>query len=163
MRKRTLSIRLFITELGENFSDHTKQRLMELESMCFLTRKESNYKLDLKHVEHLQYECNSEPKNSNSINRKKEYAYGQFVVNDGILYFSERCFENNDIMQAPIVESIYNSLSSEGMVSDETGNFKMVDDKNIDYVIDEILSVCPQVSKAYTDIINGMVSRANNK
>lgn len=157
MRKRynmskTISVKGFISELGENFSKHMKERLLELEVRCVLTRKEYNYRLDLKHVEHTKYdfECCAENK---SCICKKEYAYGQFVVIDGILYFSQECAVNDNVIQSPIVSTIYNSLSSDDMISDSGISEKKIDDSNIDYVIDSILAVCPQVSQSYMDIM----------
>jgi hypothetical protein len=153
-----MSINQFIEEFGENFSDHMKKKLMELESRSFLTRKENFNVFEIKHVEHIQYDCIDDP--DNDINQsKKEYVYGQFVVIEGILYFSEECFETNEIIQSPQVSTIYNSLNSEGMILEEGKKLKRIDDSNIDFIIDSILASCPQVSQAYLDIIKGMVSR----
>lgn len=153
---------MFISEFGEKFSKHLKNRLMELEVRCLLTRKEISYLLDLKHVEHLQYECPCE--GGNVLEKcKKEYAYAQFVVIDDIMYFSENCVENDKVMQSPVVSTIYNSLNSEGMIFHENRNLKRIDDSNIDYIVDSILLACPQVSQNYLDIVKGMVSRANEK
>lgn len=161
-RKSTISIKMFINEFGEDLSKHVKERLMDLESRCFLTRKNIPYRFDLKHVEHLQYEVDSD-KEDLKKSSSKEYAYGQFVILEGKLYFSESCVENNEIMQADIVTTIYNDLDSEGTVFDEGRNLKKLDDNNIDFVIDSILDACPQVSQAYLDIVKGMVSRSDNK
>lgn len=161
-RKSSISIKMFITEFGEEFSDHVKKRLMDLETRCFLTRKEIYYRFDLKHVEHLQYDSNIDAENHSEAS-SKEYAYGQFAVLEGNLYFSESCIENNEIMQSPMVSTIYNALDSEGIVFDEGTNLKKLNENNIDYVVDSILSSCPQVSQSYIDIVEGMVSRANNR
>jgi len=161
-RKSTVSMKMFLKELGEEFPEYVKERLMDLEVRCFLTRKEIAYRLDLKHVEHIQYEVSSDVEEP-SAPRSKEYSYGQLVVVDGKLYFSESCLENNEIMQSPMVSVIYNTLDSEGIVFDEGINLKRIDENNIDFVVDSILSSCPQVSQAYLDIVQGMVSRANNR
>lgn len=153
--KKTISIKMFIEELGENFSEHMKKRLLELEVRCVLTRKEENI-LDLKHVEHTQHDCDPNLEDSTG---QREYVYGQFIVVDGVLYFSDKCMENNSVMQSPIVDTIFNSLSGEIMIFDEDSKSKKVDDSNIDYVVDSILSVCPQVSQSYLDIVKGMLSR----
>jgi hypothetical protein len=160
--KSSLSIRMFIAELGQNFSDQVKRKLSELESRCFLTRKSTEYRFDLKHVEHIRYECDSDLE-GDSATCKKEYAYAQFVVLDDKLYFSENCLESDDIMQSPMVSTIYNSLCSDGMIIDNNKSMKIVDDSNIDYIVDSILATCPQVSQTYLETIKGMVSRANNK
>jgi hypothetical protein len=94
---------------------------------------------------------------------KKEYSYGQFEVIDDTLYFSEVCLESNQVMQSPMVNTIYNSLNADGSIFNDGRNLKKVDDKNIGYIIDIILSACPQVSQAYLDIVKGMVSRSNDK
>ncbi|MDP4089478.1 MAG: hypothetical protein Q8930_09450 [Bacillota bacterium] len=161
-RKSTVSIKMFINEFGESFPEHLKERLMDLDARCFLTRKDIPYRFDLKHVEHLQYKFTS-GKEDPKAPYSKEYAYGQFVVLDGRLYLSESCLENNEIMESDIVKAIYNDLDSEGMVFDEGRNLKRLDDNNIDFVIDSILSSCPEVSQAYLDIVKGMVSRSDNK
>lgn len=161
-RKNTISVKMFISEFGENFSKHLKKRLMELEVRCLLTRKEFTHLLDLKHVEHLKYQCNYEEDNASEVS-KKEYAYAQFAVIEGVLYFSESCIENDKIMQSPMVSTIYNSLDSEDVILHEGRNLKRIDDSNIDYVIDSILESCPDVSQSYLDIVKGMVSRANYK
>lgn len=159
--KNTISVKMFISEFGEKFSKHLKKRLMELEVRCILTRKEVSYLLDLKHVEHLQHECACDDKSLAVC--KKEYSYAQFAVIEGELYFSESCIENDKIMQSPIISTIFNNLNDEGMIFDEGKKLKRVDDSNIDYVVDSILSSCPQVSQRYLDIVEGMVSRANYK
>lgn len=161
-RKSAVSIKMFIKEFGEDFSEHVKERLMDLEIRCFLTRKEIAYRFDLKHVELLQYEIASDVVEP-SAPCTKEYAYGQFVVLDGKLYFSERCLENKDIMQSPMVSNIYNALNSEGIIVNEGSNLKSLDDNNIDFVVDSILSSCPEVSQSYLDILKGMISRSNNR
>lgn len=139
--KKTISMKKFIAELGENFSDHMKKRLLELEVRCVLTRKEENNILDIKHVEHTQHD-------------NKEYVYGQFVVVEGILYFSQTHMENDEVIASPIVNSIYESLDSESITLDDGNTIKKVDENNIDFVIDNILSVCPPVSQAYLDIMS---------
>ncbi|MBC2581219.1 hypothetical protein [Clostridium sp. DJ247] len=158
--KRTISIKQFIAEFGENFSKHMKKRLLELEVRTVLVRREHSYILDLKHVEHTKYCCNLD---DCSVKQEKEYAYGQFIVIDGILYFSERCMENNEVMQAPIVNTIYSHLDSENIILDEENSGKVIDDSNIDFVIDNILTVCPEVSEAYMNIVQEMISRSETK
>ncbi|WP_027623820.1 hypothetical protein [Clostridium lundense] len=166
--QKTISMKRFISELGEDFSEHIKKRLLDLEVRCVLTRKEVNYIVDIKHVEHTKYDC---PCNSQGEvgTCKKEYVYGQFVVIDGELYFSQNCVESDEIMQSPIVSTIYNSLNEETTICDEDNediqniNVKKVNDSNIDYVIDSILTVCPQVSQRYKDIMEGMLFRAERK
>jgi hypothetical protein len=156
--KRTISVKQFISEFGENFSEHMKKKLLELEVRCVLRRKEETYILNLKHVEHTQHECNSK---DNSKVHLKEYAFGQFIIIEGSLYFSEKCTESSEVMQAPIVSKIYNSLNSEDMIVEAGINARKVDDSNIDYVIDTILTVCPPVTQGYLDIVAGMTSRSN--
>ena len=148
--KRTISVKKFIAEYGENFSEHMKERLMDLEVRCVLTRSQKSYRLDLKHVEHTQHDC----KFQDSPNTcQKEYAYGQLAAIDGNLYYSDESVENDKTVQSPIVNTIYNSLSSKDMIFDSDSNVKKVDDSNIDYVIDTILTVCPTVSQSYMDIM----------
>lgn len=157
-----MALKQFISEFGINFSEYMKEKLMELESRSFLTRKEIRGRFDLKHVEHIEYECTCDAQNSSHA-IKKEYSYGQFEVIDNTLYFSETCSESNQVMQSPMVNTIYHSLNDEGIIFNDGRNLKKVDDKNIGYVVDSILSTCPQVSQAYLDIVNGMVSRSNDK
>ncbi|WPC44435.1 hypothetical protein [Clostridium sp. JS66] len=154
--KKTISVKHFISEFGENFSEHMKERLLDLEVRCVLTRKEEENILDLKHVEHTKYDCPSD-------NTSKEYVYGEFLAIDGSLYFSEKCIEGDEVMQSPITNVIYNSLSSTDMIFDEDNNAKKIDDSNIDYVIDTILTVCPEVSQRYLDILAEMTSHSESK
>lgn len=158
--KKTISIKRFISELGESFTENMKKRLLELEVRCVLTRKEDNYKLDLKHVEHLKYDFSSDEGVSK---RKKEYVYGQFIVVEGVLYFAEKCNLNNDTAQSPIVDTIYNSLDSEITFIDDSINAKIVDDSNIDFIVDNILKECPNVSEKYTKIVKEMISLAERQ
>lgn len=151
--KKTISMKQFISEFGENFSKKVKERLLELEVRCVLTRREDTNRLDIKHVEHLQYDSYCESENS-SDKCKKEYVYGQFLVFEGVLYFSGKCSESADVMQAPIVSLIYNSLNNEEEIFETGDRAKKIDDSNIDYVIDTMLTVFPEVSQAYLDIIS---------
>jgi hypothetical protein len=161
-KNSSMALKQFISEFGGTFSKHMKEKLLELESRSFLTRKEINNRFDLKHVEHIEYECTRNAENVLGA-LKKEYSYGQFEVIEGVLYFSEVCLENDQVMQSPMVDKIYHSLNSEDTIFNNGRNLKKVDDKNIGYVVDSILSECPNVSQAYLDIVKGMVSRSNNK
>ncbi|MCT8977467.1 hypothetical protein N4T77_12720 [Clostridium sp. CX1] len=154
--KKTISVKQFISELGEDFSEHMKERLLDLNLRSVLTRKEDYNKVDIKHVEHTMY-------GSNEDKEQKEYSYGQLIVDDGVLYFSEKAMENDYVMQAPVVSTIYSSLGNETTTMDEGVNAKKVDDTNIDYVVDTILGVCPEVSQSYLDIVKEMTSRSDIK
>lgn len=155
--KKTISMRQFIAELGENFTEPMKTRLLELGQRCVLTRKEENNRLDLKHIEHTQHECACEGDND-ADNCLKEFSYGQFVVEEGILYFSEKCFESTVVMQSPKVSLIYNSLNTDAITTEDGSSAKKIDDSNIDFVVDSILKVCPEVSQKHLDIVNEMLS-----
>ena len=161
-RKSTISMKMFIKEFGEDFSQHTTDRLMDVEVRCFLTRNELPYRFDLKHVEHLKFESDCDKKDSCKPSNK-EYSYGQLVVLGGKLYFSESCLENNEIQQSPMLSTIYNALDSSGAIFDEGRNLKIIDDSNIDFVLDSILSSCPEVSQSYLDIVKSMTTLADNK
>lgn len=162
--KKTISMKQFITEFGEDMTKPMKKKLLELWPRCILTRDEKSNILDLKHVEHIQYDCNSGDKDGSETG-KKEYAYGQFIIDDGTLYFSEKCLESDTVMQMPAVDAIFDSLKGEEMYFDDGVRAKKVDDDNIDYVIDSILKVCPAMSQAHLDIISKYCSTDdfNNK
>lgn len=149
--RKTISMKQFLAEFGGDFSKHMKQRLLELGDRTVLTRKEESFILDVKHVEHTKYDCYS--RNGNET-VQKEYAYAQFIVHEGTLYFSEHCIENDDIMQSPVVSVIFDSLKSEALVLDEDINAKKIDEGNIDFVIDNILTVCPEVSPEHLAIVS---------
>ncbi len=149
--KKTISTKRFISELGQNFSEHIKARLLELELRCVLTRKEESNILDLKHVEHTKYPCPSSE-------CEKEYAYAEFIVEEDELYFTNQCLEGDKVMQSPIVNTIYNSLTTENKIFENGASGKKIDDSNIDYVVDSLLSVCPDVSKRYMEVLKQMSS-----
>jgi hypothetical protein len=158
--KKNISMKQFIIEFGGNFSEHMKERLLNLEVRTVLTRKDDATRLDIKHVEHTQYNCDPE---DSSGDGEKEYTFGQFVVVDDILYFCENCIESSTVMESSIVNKIYNNLSDDGMLFYENTNLKKIDDTNIDYVIDSILTVCPEVSDNYKTLMQDMNSRAEAK
>ena len=151
--KKTLSMKLFVDEFGEKLSKHMKKRLLELGPRCVLTRKEKSYILDIKHVEHGKYQCNTQAPDGNELNHK-EYAFGQFIIHEGELYFSQSCIENCDIMQAPIVNAVYDALNSTVITLEEDITAKKVDDENIDFIVDSILKVCPEISEEHLAIIS---------
>ena len=149
--KKTISVKQFITEFGEDLSKQMHDKLLELWPRCILTRDGNSHVLDLKHVEHTLYDC---PSAEGSDNCQKEYSYGQFVINEDGLYFSEKCLESDTVMQMPAVDKIYNSLNSEEIYLEEGYRAKKIDDSNIDYVTDSILEVCPAMSQAHIDMIS---------
>lgn len=151
--RKTISMKKFISEFGDNFSEHMKKRLMEIEVRCVLTRKEAEYKFEIKHVEHTLYDCSNDTKNG-SRTIKKEYVYGLLVAVDDTLYFSDKLTDDADVMLSPVVSTIYNSLSSKDMILYDASYIKKIDDSNIDYVIDTMLTVFPPVSQKYIDIIS---------
>ena len=61
-------------------------------------------------------------------------------------------------MKSPVVDEIYNSLDNEDMFIDEDTTAKKIDDTNIDYVIDTLLTACPEVSQRYIKIVREMLS-----
>lgn len=150
--RKTISARQFITEFGEDFTSHMKQRLLELGDRCVFTRGEENYILDLKHIEHLKYDCNSDSQGQPE-KCQKEPVYGQLIVNEGNLYFSGKCLENSSYMQASNIGKIYAGIDSSDTLAEKNIQAKKVDDTNIDYVVDNILDVCPEVSPEHLAII----------
>lgn len=146
--RKTISMKRLISELGGNFSKHIKKRLLDLEIRCVLTRDKDNNRLDIKHVEHI--------KNNND----EETVYGQFFINEENLYFSQNCLKKDSIVESPIIKEIYDSLDSEEIIVSDIKS-KKLDDTNIDYVIDSILKVCPDISEKYKSIVKGMLYRAN--
>lgn len=157
--KKTISVKQFIAEFGKDFSDLVKKRLLEIEVRCVLVRQEENFILQIHHVEHTTHDVSSK---DGTKQIKKEFAFGQFIVVEELLYFTDKCSESNTLIQSPIVDTIFNTLTSEALVSETevTVNAKLVDDSNIDYIIDSILTVCPEVTKEYSDIVDGMLSRS---
>jgi hypothetical protein len=55
---------------------------------------------------------------------------------------------------------IFDSLSNDGMILEGGKSAKKIDESNIDYVIDSILTVCPDASLAYLEMVEGMISRS---
>ena len=158
--KKTISVKQFISEFGESLSKHMKKRILDLWPRCVLTRDEDRCILDLKHVEHTMYDCNEDTKEC-----QKEYAFGQFIIDEDTLYFSENCVENDTVMQIPMVDTIYDSLRNEDMFFGEENRAKKIDDSNIDFVIDNILKVCLPMSQEHLKIISKYcdVDDFNNK
>lgn len=149
--KKTISIKQFVTEFGEDLSKHMNDKILELWPRCVLTRETNRKIFDIKHVEHTLHDCVEE---DNSASAQKEYSYGQFIINDNVLYFSERSLESDTVMQMPVVDTIYDFLSSMEICLDEGYRAKEIDDSNIDYVINSILEVCPAMSQAHIDMIS---------
>lgn len=161
--KRTISVKMFISELGQNLSEYIKNRLMDLEVRCVLTRKEKTYILDIKHVQHIKYPCTTE--NSDKVT-EKEYVYGSFIVNDDDFYFCKNFISTENATMPDKIINIYDSLEAEEVsieLEEEDLIGKKIDDTNIDFIIDGILEVCPQVSQKYLDIVNEMTSHAEIK
>lgn len=155
--KKTISLKHFISEFGENFSSHLKERLLDLEIRCVLVRHEETNILDLVHVEHIKYPC---VEKDSSATSSKEYNYATFIVQEGNLYLSECSADTSTIMESPTSRIIYDSLSFENSIRYNEFNAKVIDDKNIDFVIDKILSSCSDVSDTYKKIVGGMLSRS---
>lgn len=151
--KKTISMKQFVSKFGENFSEHMKKRLLELDVRTVLTREDYDNRFDVKHVEHTQYEVKDNSGKDSDV-CKKEYVYGQFITVDGALYFSEECSDNPKSVESPVVDNIYKSLNSEDMISYEGNSAKKIDDSNIDYIIDTLLTACPQVSQSYLKIMS---------
>jgi len=152
--KKTISMKKFISEFGDTFSSHMKERLLDLELRSVLTRKEDMNILDIKHVEHTQYKCEKDASGSSN----KEYTFGQFIALDGDLYFSKNCIESDTVMQADIVNIIYDSIENSEMTLAPNVIGKKISDDNIDFVIDKMLSCFPEVSKNYAKILKEMMS-----
>jgi len=149
--KKTISLRQFVAEFGDSLSKQMKTKLLELGPRCVLNRKEEANVLDLKHMEHIKHDnaCSD----SNEV-LKKEYIYGQFIMKDGAMYYSQKCATGLDSMEATCVENIYETIETETIQLEEGVSAKRIDDSNIDYVVDSILSECPEVSAEHMAIIS---------
>ncbi len=147
--KKTLSIKQFISEFDKDLTMHMKKTIMSLWPRCVLTRDKERHILDLKHVEHTKYDCIK-----GKSRTKKEYVFGQFIIDNGNLYFSDKCVKDDTVMKIPMVDTIYESLSSEDMYYGDDVIAKKVDDSSIHGVINNIMRVCPPMSKRHLDIIS---------
>jgi len=152
--KKTISMKKFISEFGETFSPHVKARLLELEMRSVLTRKEDMNILDIKHVEHTKYKDDTAATTTSG----KEYAFGQFIAIDGDLFFSKNCIESDTVMQADKVINLYDTLGNNEVILEADAVGKKLDDSNIDFFVDGMLSFFPEVSKKYTQILKEMMS-----
>ncbi len=148
--KKTISLRQFVAEFGESLSKQMKERLLELGPRCVLNRKEHTNILDLKHMEHLKH--NNTCSESNKL-VQKEYIYGQFIMKDGEMYFSEKCAVGTDAVASSCVETIYSTIVGPTILTEAGIGAKKIDDTNIDYVVDSILSECPEVSEEHMAIL----------
>lgn len=149
--KKTISMRQFVSEFGENLSTKMKKRLLELGPRCILNRKEDTNVLDLKHMEHTKHDNSC---NEGHELQKKEYIYAQFIMKDGAMYFSEKCATGTDAMEAPCVKTIFDTIDGEVIMTEEGINAKRIDDSNIDFVVSNILNICPEVSAEHMAIIS---------
>lgn len=150
--KKTISLGMFISEFSEAFTSHMKLRLLEIGKRCVLTRKADYSSFDLKHVEHTKYDCGNVQGASNK--KLKEYTYGQFLVKEGILYFSDVHIDGDDVIQYPTIGEIYRAIDAEVELFEENIEAKRLQDSNIDYLVDNLLAVCPQLSSEYLKIIS---------
>ncbi|MPN01869.1 hypothetical protein SDC9_149081 [bioreactor metagenome] len=148
--KKTISIKKFIAEFGGTFSEAIKTRLSDLEIRSVLTRKAYTNVLDIKHVEHTQYPCTDEDTLDCGT---KEYSFGEFLVIDNVLYYSNNCLEGPTVTKSPVSDLIYNNLGDENIINFEGIEGKQITDANIDYVIDTLLEYCSDVSQKYKDTI----------
>lgn len=152
--KKTISMKKFISEFGETFSPIVKARLLELEMRSVLTRKDDMNILDIKHVEHTKYKDDTAATSSS----EKEYVFGQFIALNGDLYFSKNCIENDSVMQSDKVIQLYDALGSNEVILEGDAVGKKLDDSNIDFFVDGMLSFFPEVSKKYSQILKEMMS-----
>jgi hypothetical protein len=149
--KKTISMKMFISEFGEAFTSHTKLKLLEIGKRCVLSRKEIDYCFDIKHVEHIKHEC-SNIDNPSEI-KFKEYTFGQLLVSEEFLYFSTEFIEGADTIQYPTISNIYNAMEAPEECIDGNINAKRLQDSNVNYVIDKLLEICPPLSAEYMKII----------
>ena len=149
--KKTISMKKFISEFGEDFTAHTKERLLELEIRTVLTRSEYPNILDIKHVEHTKYECCGEAES-------RELTFGRLIVNGGKLYFTGSETDSNTLMEAENVPDLYNSLKADEKIVDNGISAKEINEDNIDFFMDKMLDTIPEVSESYIKIIKEMLA-----
>lgn len=140
---------MFIGEFGEGFSDHIKKRLLEIGNRCILTRKEIDYCFDLKHVEHIKYDCGT-----GEDGNLMEYTYGQLVASDGELYYSCQGKDSAEIKQFQAIEGLFDSIEANTECLEDDIKAKKIDDSNIDFLVDNLIEICPPVSPGYLKIIS---------
>lgn len=144
-------MKMFISEFGEAFTSHMKLRLLEIGKRCILTRKEIDYCFDLKHVEHIKHDCGKTDSDSNI--KYKEYTYGQLLANDETLYFSDEYIDGEELIQFPTIGDIYSAMDVQVEFFNGNIKAKKLQDSNIDYLVGNLLEICPPLSSEYLKII----------
>lgn len=150
---KTISIKRFINEFGVFYSTHMCEKLMELELRTVLTRTDILNALNIKHVEHTKYSCNSD-----GIASEKELVFGQLISIEGNLYFCADCDENETAAKCTAVDQIFNSICGNEYTLSSGAKVKKIDDSNIDALVDSLLKNIPDVSDRYMKILKEMTS-----
>lgn len=142
---------MFISEFGEAFTSHMKSKLLDIGKSCVLIRKETGDSFDLKHVEHIKHKFNDTDGASNI--KLKEYTYGQLIVNEDVLYFSDVHNNGDDAIQFPTISDIYKELDVAAEFLEDSIEAKRIEDSNIDYLVDNLSAIYPTLSPEYLKII----------
>lgn len=142
---------MFISEFGEAFTSHTKQKLMEIRNSCILIRKAPGDSFDIKHVEHTKHILDNADGTSNM--KPREYTFGQLLINEDLLYFSKECEETEDAIQHPAISDIYSNMDTKPEVLEDNIEGKRIEDSNVDYLVDHLTELYPPLSEEYLKII----------
>ena len=149
--KKTISIAMFISEFGDAFTSHMKLKLLEIGKSCVLIRRETGYSFDLKHVEHKKEQIENSDGTSNL--KLREYTYGQLLVHEEILYFSMGHKNGEDEVQFPTISEIYGDLNVPVEFLEDDIEAKRIEDSNVDYLVDHLNAIYPELSPEYLKII----------
>jgi hypothetical protein len=149
--KKTISIAMFISEFGEAFTSHMKLKLLEIGKSCVLIREETGYSFDLKHVEHKKQHIENADGTSNM--KLREYTYGQILVHEEILYFSMGHKDGDEQVQFPAISDLYKGLDVPAEFLQDDIEAKKIDDSNVDYLVDTLNEIYPELSPEYLKII----------
>jgi hypothetical protein len=146
--KSTISMKKFISEFGREFSPYLIERLMDLELRSVLTRNEFPNILEIKHVEHTKYQCGE---------GEKELSFGRLIASDEELFFST-ADETDKVMEAENISDLFDSMNSDVKIFNSNIEAKKIDDDNIDFFMDKMLNIMPEVSEEYKKILKEMLA-----
>ncbi|CAB1245541.1 hypothetical protein ACFHWD_18880 [Clostridium sp. MT-14] len=167
-----ITVKNTIKKFKSDISEHVTEKLSELDSKCYLQRKQSDYKFNIHQKENKKLNLPT----SDGKHCMRAYVYGNLMFSESNIYLSNKCISNSEALEHDSYGAIYKkqydkfiekmqnmpseyekqNFREQNMITDEEDDMEgiKITDENVDEIVDSILDNVLPLSPEYIKIFS---------
>lgn len=167
-----ITVKNAIKKFKSDVSEHVSDKLSQLDSKCYLQRRQSDYKFNIHQKENKKLNL---PTNDGKC-CMRAYVYGNLMFSEDNIYLSNKCINNSEALEHDSYGAIYKkqydkfieklqnmdseyerqNFKEQNMITDEEDGMEgiRITDENVDEIVDSILDNVLPLSQEYIKIFS---------